>query len=178
MLKRVIIAVCLCLAVVSVCLVCATYFHMDAILFNTTQRYRYECPMHLEDVGESIMTAAHKLGPISEDLTSLTNLLAFTPDQPLRRTRPYLCPAVQTPADPNRAGSFGYRYVDWSARQFAGIKDVPGEYPLVYDNALSNHVYRGVYVLKVDGSIMWDAGAEWIREFSSRHPEYHIVVPQ
>ena len=81
-------------------------------------------------------------------------------------------------AQPKASTRERYRYVDWSARQFARIEDVPGEYPLVYDNALSNHVYNGVYVLKVDGSVMWDAGAELIGEFSSRHPEYHIVVPQ
>lgn len=175
MLKRVIIAMCLCLAVV---IVCATFYHMRSTVTRTTERYEYECPMHLEDVGDLLMIAIKKKDRITEDLTSLTNLLPSTPDNLRWRTRSYLCPGVQTPADPNRAGSFGYTYVDWSARQFARIEDVPEDYPLVYDNAYSNHLNRGIYVLKVDGSVIWDAGGAWLLEFSSKHPEYRISVPR
>jgi len=134
--------------------------------------------MHLEDVGELIMIATKKQGRIPDDLTSLTNLMPLLPELAQWRTRPYLCPAVRGPVDPKRAGSFGYTYVDWSSRQFARIADVPGEYPLVYDNAYSNHQDRGIYVLKVDGSVIWDAGGAWLLEFSSKHPEYRISVPR
>jgi len=173
--SKVAIAICLCLAVA---IVCATFYRMRSAVTRTTERYEYECPMHLEDVGDLIMIAVKKSDRITQDLTSLTNLLPCTPSQLRWRTRSYLCPAVQSLADPKRAGSFGYTYLDWSSRQFARIEDVPGDYPLVYDNAYSNHLNRGIYVLKVDGSVIWDAGGAWLLEFSHTHPEYHIVVPQ
>lgn len=162
----------------SVSAVFATYYHMRTVLTGTTQVCAYECPMHLNDLEELIMMEAKRQHRIPKDLTSLTNLLPWLPEQARWRTRPYLCPGVKSPADLQRADSFGYTYVDWSARTFARIEDVPRDYPLVYDNAYSNHLDRGIYVLKVDGSVIWYAGGAWLLEFSSKHPEYHILAPR
>lgn len=137
----------------------------------------HECPMHLLNLGELIMLAAKSQGRFPEDLTSLTNLMSWRQDVVRLRGRPYLCPAVKAPADLRRPDSFGYTYINWSARKFAQITNVPGEYPLVYDNSFTNHSYTYIYVLKVDGSVIVDVGGEWLQKFSSSHPEYHIPFP-
>jgi hypothetical protein len=73
--------------------------------------------------------------------------------------------------------TFDYTYINWSTI-FAHVKEVPGDYPLAYDRTLANHVGRGVYVIKVDGTVIWDEGAYWIRRFSAQHPEYRVPVPR
>ncbi len=169
----------LCIVVVLVCVVPAVYYHSIRI-HEVAARYRYECPMHLRDLWDITMALAKEGDRFPEDLTSITNKVPISQYNARWRLHPVLCPGSQTSFDFEgpTTDSFGYVYVNWSSRQFAHVAEVPAEYPLIYDRALSNHLGRGIFVLKVNGSVIWDSGAEWIRGFTAKHPEYHIPLPQ
>jgi hypothetical protein len=143
-------------------------------------RYRYECPMHLVDIWDITMALAREHGRFPEDLTSITRKVPISQYDAQWRSHPVLCPGSEAICDAKRATveSFGYAYVNWSARGYAHAKDVPGAYPLIYDRTLSNHFGRGIFVVKVNGSVIWDPAAEWVRDFSNRHPEYRLENPQ
>src|SRR4051812_25552269 len=51
----------------------------------------------------------------------------------------------------------GYYYVDWS-KWFGPTNAVPTSYPLIYDRFLSNHEGKGINLVLVDGTILWDEG--------------------
>jgi len=171
-----------------VLLVCAVYtvyvavsWYHEARRFSELKiRYQYECPMHLIDLYDLIIASAREHDRFPEDLTFITKKWPIGQYNARMRIHPVLCPRSQTPIDLERvtADSFGYAYVNWSAKSFAHVADVPGEYPLVYDRTLSNHSGRGVFVLRINGSVVWDPGAKWVRDFSGAHPEYHLLIPQ
>jgi prepilin-type processing-associated H-X9-DG protein len=52
-----------------------------------------------------------------------------------------------------------------------------GGYPVMYDCSLENHHGRGINILMLDGSVRWDPGAAWLRQFASQHPEFSIALP-
>jgi len=100
-------------------------------------------------------------------------------------TRPLTCCAVHhSKEDFYRKGNIpegddwsDYAYVNWS-NCFDKPGKVPPDYPLMYDRALSNHDGRGINVLRVDGTTLWDPGGTWLRDFAARHPEYDVPVPE
>jgi hypothetical protein len=169
-----------------VVLVCAGYaayvavwccYHEAGRISELKIRYQYECPMHLIDLYDYIIASARQHDRFPEDLTFITKKWPIGQRNARMRLSLVLCPGSQTPIDLERVTP-DYAYVNWSAKLFAHVVDVPGEYPLVYDRTLSNHSGRGVFVLRVNGSVIWDPGAEWVRGFSGRHPEYHVLIPQ
>jgi len=143
-------------------------------------RYTYECPFHLEDLWTVVMALAKERGRFPQDLTVVARKVPLVSERNIRlRLSPVLCPASQAPVGRGRPATnvFDYTYINWSST-FPHVADVPGDYPLAYDRTLSNHLGRGVYVVKVDGSVVWDEGAEYLREFSTRHPGFHIPPPK
>ena len=69
-----------------------------------------------------------------------------------------------------------YTYINW--QKLLGTNAVPGEYPLIYDGKLSNHLGLGINILPVSGKCFWDFRARWLKSFIDKHPEYHLSVPQ
>lgn len=178
MMKRT-IAFLFCIIALLSCIVFAAGYHAKRT-YQLVAKYDYECPMHLVDMYDIIMALAREHGRFPGDLASITNKLPISEYSARWRLHPVLCPGLQAPFDLKSptADSFGYAYVDWSSKSFAHPAEVPGDYPLVYDRALTNHSGRGVFVLRVNGSVVWDPGAEWIRGFSHSHPEFRILSPE
>lgn len=73
--------------------------------------------------------------------------------------------------------NINYFFVDWSK-----LPDEPGtsrgKYPLIYDRRLSNHDGRGINILMVDGSIVWDSNVDWLKKFAAEHPNAKLPVPE
>ena len=63
-----------------------------------------------------------------------------------------------------------YVYVYWPQLLPDMPKTLPGGYPIVYDAKLSNHKGKGINILLVDGSVMWDERARWLTHFAAEHP--------
>jgi prepilin-type processing-associated H-X9-DG protein len=88
------------------------------------------------------------------------------------------CPGITSvTASGDLESRTGYHYVDWS-RWFGRTNVVPAFYPLIYDLSIHNHDGRGINIVFVDGSIIWDEGAKTLRDFSFKHPEYKLPLPQ
>jgi prepilin-type processing-associated H-X9-DG protein len=90
-----------------------------------------------------------------------------------------MCPAVhhQKGDVPDGTDWGDYAYINW-ANYFDTPDKVPGDYPLLYDRALANHGGRGINIARVDGSVFWDPGAAWLRNFAASHTQYDIPVPK
>ena len=85
------------------------------------------------------------------------------------------CPGVGVDRrDPQDIGD--YTYIDW--QKLLGTNAVPGEYPLIYDGKLSNHLGLGINILPVSGKCFWDFRAHWLKRFAAKHPEYHLALAQ
>jgi len=70
----------------------------------------------------------------------------------------------------------GYYYVDWTKHQ-PQPNFGAGKYPLIYDRFMLNHDGKGVNVLMMDGSVMWDADAEWLKKFASENTNVTLSIP-
>lgn len=70
-----------------------------------------------------------------------------------------------------------YFFMDWSKLP-DGPGTSPGKYPLMYDRRLSNHNGRGINILMVDGTIEWDANAEWLKKFAAEHPTANLPMSE
>jgi prepilin-type processing-associated H-X9-DG protein len=84
------------------------------------------------------------------------------------------CPGVKTNSDPG--GQSDYIYVDWSKPPH-DPKPTAGQYPLLYDRHTGNHEGHGINVLMVDGSVMWDSNAQWLKKFDVVHPNAKLPIP-
>ena len=62
-----------------------------------------------------------------------------------------------------------YIYVDWLKQSQDITKSLPAKYPLVYDARISNHKEKGINILLVDGSVIWDEKARWLTHFALDH---------
>ena len=69
-----------------------------------------------------------------------------------------------------------YIYVDWSLVNVEQNADM-AKYPLIYDRKLANHQGKGINIVMVDGSTMWDENADWLRNFSFQHLAYRLQLP-
>ena len=160
------------------CVACAIYYH-EIEKHRIIARYRYDCPMHLTDLWSLTLTFAEGNDHFPEDLTFITKKTHMSREKMRLRLSPVLCPASKAPINLNeKTGETpDYAYVNWSSR-FPHLKDVPEDYPLAYDRTLANHGGRGIFIVMVNGRIIWDADAQWIRNFSTLHPEYLILIPK
>jgi hypothetical protein len=142
-------------------------------------RYTYECPARLNDVWMSVVD-----NPLRRGGFLPTNLIPFVQFLPPRErfeqshNYPLVCPGTKSKLGPAKDVEkwMDYTYIDWFPwrTQSNGIGD---NYPLMYDRHFGNHGGRGVFVLKVDGNVIWDAGALWLKSFAKKHPEYKIKLP-
>jgi hypothetical protein len=163
---------------------CLTIAVLAILYLNRTRlecvvRYSYECPMRLEGLGMFIANDHTLSGRYPSNLASVVKMSEPTPRQRRLHLHPLLCPGSAT--EPGSATNIDewsdYLYVDWS-KWYQGTNQPPGSYPMLYDRRISNHGGRGIYVLKVDHSVIWDGGGSWLAEFSERHPQYQIQLPQ
>ena len=90
-----------------------------------------------------------------------------------------MCPAVHHQKEyvPDGTQWGDYTYINWS--KYYDIPDkVPEDFPILYDRSMSNHGGRGINIVRIDGSVLWDPGAAWLRNFAASHPQYDIPVPE
>ena len=85
-------------------------------------------------------------------------------------------------------GYCDYTLVDWTT-EATRSKTAPDEsgsillrpqlskYPLVFDRHLANHHGRGIHVILIDGTLLWDRDARWLKAFAAQHPEVRIPQP-
>ncbi len=138
-------------------------------------QFRYECPMHLSDLGAILSEHHSRTGAWPSNLLFVAT--AFKPRPAYKRMRNHVlsCPMANTSLDA-MDGSLSwvdYHYVCW-----ASLTNVPGWYPLAYDRTMSSHGNRGVYVLRVDGSVVWDSGAFELKRFAKTHSQHPIQLPE
>lgn len=86
------------------------------------------------------------------------------------------CPAAsqKSLSATNAFEALGYFYIDWSKR---GVKQPPGNFPLIYDAQLQNH-RNGINVVCVDGTLFWDSDAKWLKAFARKHPDADLPIPK
>jgi hypothetical protein len=143
-------------------------------------RFRYECPLRMFAVWSSLSDAETRRTGFFP-----TNLVPFAKSYPPSmlsnpaNNYPLLCPGSTTqPGSVTNVDQWtDYLYVPW-ARYFPSKRAVPENYPLMYDRRFSNHGGRGVYVLKMNGDVIWDGGAAWLKRFSTEHPEFLLPMPE
>ena len=158
-----------------------TGFHFEKQLHETKERYTHECPMRLEEVRGFMQTWALGAGnAYPSDLGPV--VLAFenmTPERRRARLHPLLCPGSEQDVSQGNidASKSDYVYLNWQTRVTNGAV-MSGDYPMLYDKRLSNHGGRGVYVMKVNGTVLWDAGARWLQSFTASNVSYEIKLPE
>jgi hypothetical protein len=88
------------------------------------------------------------------------------------------CPgAAGTPTAAETSAALGYRFIDWS-QSFGKTNTIPLGFPIMFDRTLSNHGGNGVNIVLLDGTLLWDENARWLREFAKKHPEYKLPLPE
>jgi hypothetical protein len=70
-----------------------------------------------------------------------------------------------------------YYYIDWSKLPHDTNVSF-NHYPLAYDRHMSNHDGRGINVLMVNGTVIWDANAQWLKVFETDHPDLQLPMPE
>lgn len=161
------------------CTALAMNFHRMRV-YQITAKCNYECPMHLADLSGILLALANEADRSPHDLTAVTQKVPVSEYNARWRLHPALCPGAYGTIDPRKPDPhrLGYVYVDWSSNGFAHVTNVPADYPLAYDQSFSNHAGKGVFVVKVNGNVIWDQSGEWIRVFIKKHPEYHLSTPE
>ncbi len=154
-------------------------FYLNRRYYDLLVRSRYECPMRLTGLWLAIGAQRDGEGSYPTNLSFAAE--AFTPSPSKKRLHlhPLLCSGTETEwGPPTKADQWSdYLYVNWS-KWFPGSNAVPDGFPLVYDRRLSNHSEKGIYVLRTDGSILWDGGARWLRTFAEAHTNFQIPLPE
>ncbi len=86
------------------------------------------------------------------------------------------CPATsqKSLSATNASEALGFFYIDWPKR---GVKEPPGNFPLIYDAQLQNHRI-GINVVCVDGTLIWDSDAKLLKAFAGKHPEANLPIPK
>ncbi len=166
-------------AIAATALSVAFLAHYQRLLSEQRTNYTYECSMRLSDLWMLARNATSVAGyNYPTNIEFFSRGFRLTPSKESVRLHPLLCPGSETTV--KQVGKdithADYVYVNWGT-SFGAPTNVPGAYPLFFDRALSNHAGKGVYVIRVDGSVVWDPGATWIRSFAKAHPEYRIQLP-
>ncbi len=88
----------------------------------------------------------------------------------------FKCPSVKQAATTggDAITAMGYYYVDWS--KWYGTNDAPEDYPILYDRRLQNHHGQGINIVLLNGTVFWDAKAEWFLDFVKKHPDYGLIL--
>ena len=89
------------------------------------------------------------------------------------------CPGVhndKTETGDKSSDNSDYIYVNWLKQSQDMTKSLPAKYPLVYDARVSNHKEKGINILLVDGSVIWDEKARWLTHFALDHRS--ITLPK
>lgn len=161
---------CLCLA--------AILNHFQRKSWDCTARYRYECPMRLEDLWVLVTGEYERRGQYPSNLEFIAEQFQVKRWNVRTHIYPLLCPGTDTKMRRNGTAESWSDYIYVSPSVWSGnpAVDVDG-FPMAYDQSTSNHGGRGVYVLTVEGRVFWDRGAEWLRRFAREHPEYKLRVP-
>ncbi|MCX6921884.1 MAG: hypothetical protein NT154_01505 [Verrucomicrobia bacterium] len=156
-------------------------FLFERQLHETKERYTQECPMRLEELKGFMETwASGAGGAYPSDLAPVVQAFEkMTPERRRARLHPLLCPeSEQDVLEGNiDASKSDYVYLNWQAQLTNGAV-VSGDYPMLYDKRLSNHGGRGIYVMKVNGTIIWDAGARWLQSFAASNLSNKIRLPE
>ena len=76
---------------------------------------------------------------------------------------------------PIQTGGAKYVYVNWS--QWFGNKDVPTNYPVVYESEIGKHG-KGINVALIDQAVFWYENGKWLTDFTKKHPEYGLKLPR
>lgn len=176
---RIVAAACVCL-LVNVLTVLLLVFHYQRKLNECAERYGNECPMRLQELqGLTVTWAAGEGGHYPTNLAFVVQAFTMTSEKRRLRLHPLLCPESESPLKSGelQEREADYTYVNWSA-WFADSQAVPKDYPMFYDRSMSNHKGRGIFLIRIDGSVIWDPGATWLRGFANHHPEYTIPIPQ
>lgn len=66
-----------------------------------------------------------------------------------------------------------YIYVPWQ-----NPSELPGNYPLIYDRRLANHKGKGINIVLLNGQVMWDRNAQYLKEFIKEHPDLDVPLPE
>ena len=66
-----------------------------------------------------------------------------------------------------------YIYIHWDQ----GIR-TPTNFPLMFDRRVSNHQWKGINIVRVDGSVLWDVRGQWLRAFANEHPDLRLPLPE
>lgn len=87
------------------------------------------------------------------------------------------CPGVSKGATSttNLNEESNYVYINWEP--FFKTNSVPQGYPLFYDRKLSNHHGLGINVLTTSG-LFFDFRGRWLKDFSAKHPEFQLPLPE
>lgn len=177
--KGVVIVVLLCIAGSAGALLMG--FHFERQLHETKERYTQECPMRLEALKGFIETwASGAGGGYPTDLAPVVQAFEKMPPERRRaRMHPLLCPSSEQDVGRGKidATKSDYVYVSWQALPTNGAV-VNGDYPMLYDKRLSNHGGRGIYVMKINGTVIWDQGARWLQSFAASNVSYRIPLPE
>lgn len=88
------------------------------------------------------------------------------------------CPGVrmQTQGSGDLAHQGDYIYINWGQPLVDTTESLASRYPIVYDAKLSNHKGKGINILLLDGSVIWDEGAHWLYLFATKHKD--IPLPK
>ena len=131
-------------------------------LWYSLRQYRlYHEGHYPQDIG-SVAAACY-----GDRVETNANVLLILPSCPGARTHLSL-------ATTNGSLRSDYIYINWEP--YFGTNAVPTDYPVFYDRHLANHWWLGVNVCTTSREF-WDFRAHWLRDFSSRHPEYHLLIP-
>ncbi len=128
------------------------------------------CSANLRAIGSVVPLYVNECGRYPADLKTLANSQGFgDPDlgSPGRPKAPSTVPGEW----------YGYVLVDWSA-QPRGPDWHWGQYPLIYDASMDNHNGRGIHIVIVNGTVQWDPGAGWLKQFAAKHPTDKLVIPK
>jgi hypothetical protein len=141
-------------------------------------RYRYECPMRLFALWMQATGAARDFNAFPSNMQYFARWNPTTQALKLH-THPLLCPASNTkPGSQADASQWAdYTYINWS-KWYEGTNRPPGWYPMAYDRRMANHGGRAIYIIKVDGTVIWDAGGHWLKEFARNYPMYELTLPE
>ena len=155
----------------------ALWTHCRQIDHDLSIRFRYECPHRLFAIWMFIDEHSKRSNRFPSDLSLLTKKLGTQRFQGRQHLHPLLCPGSnsQLGSIQNASEWIDYTYINWSLSSPESVKPW---YPVAYDRSISNHLGRGVYVLKLDGTVIWDRGAEWLKNFARDHTNLSIVLPE
>lgn len=138
------------------------------LMLGGCPKARGKCQHQLRDIGCAIMLyRGDHDGAYPSDIASIENGMYL----PLLQ-----CPGAEKVIGNGKISESDYIYVNWLPH-LPKTKVLPDDYPIVYDSRLSNHKDRGINILLVGGSVIWDENAKWLSAFVASNCPW-INLPQ